>query len=437
MLINVCNFLIYFVEAVIIWQYASSLFLPRSQHSIQSMIVLSVLYLSAFIISLLDVNWLNLISYFTINLIFLISQYRVRFYIAFFHSIILTSVMGISEFIVYSIIERFSPHFLADTANADNIILFAILSKLTFYTIVYLIIHIQSGSQKSEHHYDKSAFVLIFIPITSLFVIYTLLSLSDNILMSPHLKCMITISAFLLLLSNLLIYGVNQYSQKQNSKFMEMQLLLQKEYDLTQYYKMLHTQNENQRILIHDIKKHLNTIDILNSQGEQDKVGAYIRQLNLSSDLMEFSNLCDNKVLNTILSRYMQQCYNKHIDFHVDIRSGILDFISDADMSSLFCNILDNAIEAAEVVPDSYIELSALKRPNTPFIVITSVNSCRESPFSASDKSLLKTHKKDTARHGFGIKSIKRVVARYHGDIKMYYCDESATFHTIITLRHE
>lgn len=437
MLVNICNFLIYFVEAVIIWQYASSLFLSKNQSSAPSLITLSVLYLSAYAISLLGVNWLNLISYFIINLIFLFTQYQIKLYIAFFHSVILTSVMGISELAVYSIIERFSPHFFVDATNAHSIILFAVLSKLTFYTIIYLIIHIQKGAKKAEQQYDKSVFLLIFIPVTSLFVLQTFVNISDSLIISQNLKHMITISAFLLMLSNLLILGISDHNQRKNIQFTEMQLLLQKEYDSARYYKMLHTQNENQRILIHDIKKHLNTIDVLNAQGEQGKVSAYIRQLNLSSDLKEFANLCDNKVLNTILSRYMQQCFDKHIDFQVDVRSGILNFISDTDMSALFCNVLDNAVEAAEIVPDSYIELSAVKRPNTPFVVITAVNSCRKSPFSPSDKTLLRTHKKDSAQHGFGIKSIKRVVNKYHGDIQMYYNDESATFHTIITLRKE
>lgn len=437
MLVNICNFLIYFAEAVIIWQYASSLFLSKKQSSAPSLITLSLLYLSAYAISLLGVNWLNLISYFIINLIFLFTQYQIKLYITFFHSVILTSVMGISELAVYSIIERFSPHFFVDATNAYSIILFAVLSKLTFYTIIYLIIHIQKGAKKAEQQYDKSVFLLIFIPVTSLFVLQTFVNISDSLIISQNLKHMITISAFLLMLSNLLILGISDHNQRKNIQFTEMQLLLQKEYDSARYYKMLHTQNENQRILIHDIKKHLNTIDVLNAQGEQDKVSAYIRQLNLSSDLKEFANLCDNKVLNTILSRYMQECFDKHIDFQVDVRSGILDFISDTDMSALFCNVLDNAVEAAEIVPDSYIELSAVKRPNTPFVVITAVNSCRKSPFSPSDKTLLRTHKKDSAQHGFGIKSIKRVVNKYHGDIQMYYNDESATFHTIITLRNE
>lgn len=170
MLVNICNFLIYFAEAVIIWQYASSLFLSKKQSSAPSLITLSLLYLSAYAISLLGVNWLNLISYFIINLIFLFTQYQIKLYIAFFHSVILTSVMGISELAVYSIIERFSPHFFVDATNAHSIILFAVLSKLTFYTIIYLIIHIQKGAKKQNNSMINPFFCLfLFLLLHFLF----------------------------------------------------------------------------------------------------------------------------------------------------------------------------------------------------------------------------------------------------------------------------
>lgn len=55
---------------------------------------------------------------------------------------------------------------------------------------------------------------------------------------------------------------------------MEMQLLLQKEANSAEYYQMLLSQNENQNILIHDIKKHLQSIDLLNDKKEHDKISA-------------------------------------------------------------------------------------------------------------------------------------------------------------------
>ena len=87
------------------------------------------------------------------------------------------------------------------------------------------------------------------------------------------------ISAVLLLLINLLVFGITQYNQKKSREFTEMQLLLQKESDSAEYYKMLLSQNENRSILIHDIKKHLQSIKLLNEKGESEKIDAYIPSL--------------------------------------------------------------------------------------------------------------------------------------------------------------
>ncbi|MCI8614331.1 MAG: ATP-binding protein, partial [Lachnospiraceae bacterium] len=35
----------------------------------------------------------------------------------------------------------------------------------------------------------------------------------------------------------------------------------------------------------------------------------------------------------------------------------------------------------------------------------------------------------------FGLKSIRKVVSKYHGNLQMYYNDDTLTFHTIIALK--
>ena len=57
---------------------------------------------------------------------------------------------------------------------------------------------------------------------------------------------------------NLLVFGINQYNQKKSQEYTDMQLLLQKESDSVEYYEMMLSQNENQSILIHDIKNIFN-----------------------------------------------------------------------------------------------------------------------------------------------------------------------------------
>lgn len=222
--------------------------------------------------------------------------------------------------------------------------------------------------------------------------------------------------------------------RKKSREFTEMQLMLQKEADTAEYYEMLLSQYENQNILIHDLKKHLQSIELLNEKGKNEKITAYIQSLMNGSDLKETSRICDDAMLNAILSRYQRQCKEKGIDFHADIRSNAFVHLHQNDLTSLFCNLLDNAVEAAEHIPDSFIELTAQKKENLPFVVLVLINSCRIMPKCDPDGYPI-SNKPDKTRHGFGIKSIRKVVKQYQGDMQMYYDTDSATFHTIITLK--
>lgn len=122
-----------------------------------------------------------------------------------------------------------------------------------------------------------------------------------------------------------------------------------------------------------------------------------------------------------------------HIAFHADIRSNTTAFLSDSDVTSLFCNLLDNAVEASQRIKDSYIEISATQREHTPFIIITMINSCACNPFSPNGELI--SSKPDPQAHGFGIKSIEKIVHNYNGNMQMYYDGETFTFHTIIMLK--
>ena len=423
----------FFVEAVTLWQYSSSLFSARKR-TLTRIIALCGLYFILFFVSLYESVWLNTAFYFVLNLIFLFTQYDLNFYTGLFHSSTLTAVMGMSELMVYGITKYFAPHFLENGRNFLHLFFYSVFSKLIFFSVIYILTHLMQNQEKSREQYDKSVFLLAFIPLSSVFIMLTFISIGTAFSLSPSLDWMITAGAVLLLSSNLLMFGMNQYHQKKNEEFTQMQLLLQQESDRAQYYEMLLMQNENQRILIHDIKKHLQSIAMLNEQREHDKIDAYIRQLILSSNLKEASRLCDHELLNSILCRYMQQCIKDHITLHADIRSRTVDFIASNDLTSLFCNLLDNAIEAAGIVPDSFIEINTSKREKTPFVVITVINSCRTNPFLSNGRQLC-TDKSDKRRHGFGLKSIRRTVQKYHGSMQMYYNDDTFTFHTIITLK--
>ena len=113
----------FFTEAVILWQYAASLFSP-SHSGKKRLTLLSVLYVLLFFLSLLGQTWLNIISFFVINTVFLYIMFNLKLLLALFHSAILTAIMGISELAVLGMISRFFPHFLLEASVG-----------LVFYTV--------------------------------------------------------------------------------------------------------------------------------------------------------------------------------------------------------------------------------------------------------------------------------------------------------------
>ena len=398
----------FFTEAVILWQYAASLFSP-SHSGKKRLTLLSVLYVLLFFLSLLGQTWLNIISFFVINTVFLYIMFNLKLLLALFHSAILTAIMGISELAVLGMISRFFPHFLLEASV--GLVFYTVFSKITFFAVVYLLSWLFKGNKAAQEPYGHSEILLMFIPLSSILMMFTLLSIGETTAYAPPVDFLVTICAVFLL-----------------------QLLLQKESDSVEYYEMMLAQNENQSILIHDIKKHLQSIRLLNEKNDSDKINDYIQQLMESSDLKETTKLCDHEMLNSILCRYQRHCNDKHIIFHTDIRSGTVQHIYPRDLTSLFCNLLENAVESAENIPDSFIELTVQKKENSPFLIIILINSCQNTPVY-NPEGLPISHKSDNGRHGFGIKSIKKVVKQYHGNLQMYYDNDSGTFHTILTLK--
>ncbi len=425
----------FLIEAIILWQYSSCLFIPACTKKVR-LLSLSVLYVFLFLISIFGQTALNVICYFIINMFFLCTQFKLKSAFALFHSAMLTAIMFVSELAVYSIISRFYPHFLIDMGT--GLVFFTVFSKITFLTIMYFLSHLCKERYGTQNAADKQSnpfrLFLMLIPVSSVLVIYTFLVIGNASPFAPPIDFLVTVCAIFLLLVNLLVFGIEQYNQTKTREFTDMQLLLQKESDSAEYYEMLLAQNENQSILIHDIKKHLQSIKLLNEKKETDKINAYIQQLIDSSDLKEMSRICDNKLLNAILCRYQRQCSDRHITFHADIRSGAVQNIYPHDLTSLFCNLLDNAVAAAENIPESYIELSVQRKENSSFVVIVMINSCKSAPVY-DQYGLPVSHKPDRNRHGFGIKSISKIVKQYQGNLQMYYDDASGTFHTILTLK--
>ena len=428
----ICYFFSFLIEGIVFWNYVSILFVPKYSTKIR-FVYLSLGFFILFLFSLHNIFLLNCIFYITVCFLYLTLFYQTKWYYALFHSTLFEVLTAVCELPAYSILSTFLTSANLRAADFHLKLLFAVISKTLFFAVMSALLLWLKKRQKPFLQYDKSVFFTILIPFIAQIIVLILFAVCDSPSMTATQNRLITINAFFLLIVNLLIFGLNQYNQKKHLEFTEMQIQLQKEHDSAEYYKMLIAQNENQRILIHDMKKHLQSMALLNEDNQNEKIRAYIDQLMQSSDLLEFSKICDHKILNNILCRYKKVCNDLHIAFHADIRSNTTTFLSDSDVTSLFCNMLDNAVEASNHIKDSYIEITAAQRKHTPFVIITIINSCAGNPFSPNGE--LVSSKQNPQAHGFGIKSMEKIIHNYNGNIQMYYDEETSTFHTIIMLK--
>ena len=200
------------------------------------LILLNILYTILFLLSLLGQTGLNIISYFLINTIFLYTSFKLLLLLALFHSAILTAIMGISELAVFGIMSRFFPRFQLEIDI--GLVFYTILSKIFFFVVIYLLIHLFKGKKANQEQYDHSELLLMLIPVASIFIMFTFLAIGETSYFAPPVDLMVTICSVFLLLVNLLVFGINHHNQKKSQKFIDMQLLLQKESDSVEYYEM-------------------------------------------------------------------------------------------------------------------------------------------------------------------------------------------------------
>ncbi len=430
MAVRVFYFLIYMVEALIFYQYCSELFITRYSKTFR-IVVLILSYGILSVISGLGIPLVNLLGFVAVNLLYLRLVCSTHWHTALFHAIASTAIMCVCELVVVTAAPLPVTYSFTDWSSFQLWLIPDIISKLAYFLIMHLLARFSESQEDKNMSFDRMLLILFALPVGSIFIMYTFLLLCGSNTFEPYLNLMITASSILLLCLNIVIWEFYRYSREKSRELSEAQLSLQKENDLLIYYRMLIDQDEEQRRMIHDIKKHLASIALLNEQGNSEKVASYIGTLTESSILKTSSRICSNDFLNAVLCRYANLCMDQDISFRTDIRKDSVDFMNENDMTSLFCNLLDNAMTAAVSMPEPFIELSASRQEHTSFTVLTVINSCRNDPFGQSTKESAKP----TPGHGYGLKIIHRIVRSYDGEMQCYYAEESHTYHTIVTLK--
>ena len=365
--------------------------------------------------------------------IFLLVGSHIKWHIALFHSVFVTALMCMCELTVYAVMENVAPHFLEQHSIFINV-MFSMFSKIPLLLICFLIATIVKSRKKGEE-VSKSSLFYVLIPMASVFSMIVFVYIMDRYDVDSRIKWSIGLASIALLASDIVLFAVYLYNQNRNAEYLRMKLTLTKEQSQKEYYELLQEQNENQRILVHDIKGHLQSIEALNTQGEREKIDEYIKSLYEAANLKSVVRVSENELLNAVVLRYRKECEEQGIPFHVDIRRSSMDFLDDYEITSLFANLLDNAMEAVHGVEGAFIDLNVDRKEGTAFSVIHIINTCAEDPFEG-EKTRIPFSRKKEPGHGYGLKSVEKVVQKHDGNMNLYFDGTKHVFHTIIILNN-
>lgn len=346
---------------------------------------------------------------------------------AIFHGTVLCILLYISEFVTMytiAIIFNISSH----ASINEHFEIGSILSHLLYFTCCMIL---SRFSAKEDHSKSWGRwFLLSLLPVSSIFVILVIRGLTNNNI-SSHQNFICILSIALLLVVNFVIYIIYEKAEKSSQKLIELELVNQKNDINMQYLELLEKKNETMNIMVHDYKNHLMDIGAMSDSSE---IKEYIDSM--MGEITKYNRIAKtkNKMLDVILNKYTDICDNKGICFKTEIMTDNLDFIDNYDISSLFNNILDNAVEAASKSEKKYIHLEITCSQNS-YHKIIAVNSCDTEPHS--EKGKLITTKKNKDTHGFGTKSIRKIVKKYSGETHWEYDNELKQFKLIIFFPNE
>ena len=182
----------------------------------------------------------------------------------------------------------------------------------------------------------------------------------------------------------------------------------------------------------HDLKHQINVLRDSTSETERHE---YLDQMEEEIRSFEAQTHTGNEVLDAILGTKMLQCMGEGIDLHVMADGKAIDFMSKMDISALFGNILDNAIEGTRKVEkpeDRHIRLYVSSQKG--FLKILAENTFNGNV--SFEEGIPKTSKNyELGYHGYGVRSIRATAEKYDGSAMMKIEDGWFQVHVLIPMQ--
>lgn len=234
-------------------------------------------------------------------------------------------------------------------------------------------------------------------------------SIKENIQGSPY-RLLFSVCSLISIIAIFVLY--QRLSESREKEFaarsFENQLI-----DMKNHIDQIERVQNDIRSLKHDMGNHLAVIMHLADSGNKAELSDYIGTLKEKYDEIDLQVKTGHPVTDVVLSEYAGRFDSSGIPYSIDFKypKGIDAF----DMSIVLGNILQNALEASERCKRPEIHLKCALHSD---VFIISIRNHIDNKVETQDDGIpLST--KNTGDHGYGIKNVRSVAAKYKGDIEI------------------
>lgn len=407
MIINLlCKALIAILDILLLDFYLKNIYPDLYKNKINN--IFYIIYIFIFIALLISSNIkTNLIIYLLVfmTIIFILRYWKVPI----IHSIHKLSVFFIIKICIYYLTNLFFSWLFNTMIIFDYIHYtapYVLLTNILYIFLTYFILTIMYINRPNFHK-----FKIISI---SVFLFFSINALLNNPVLF-FTKSIARTYIFTVVISIVALICFDRMQTKYETDKHNKEAIIQNMAKEEEFVQEL----EKQQLEIRKINHNLNHILIILQshlkQGEYKEALEYIDK-NLDIHIKAYQALTHTgmTMIDSTINHQIYQMKEQNIEYNEDITKILhLGSIVPDDLSLVLGLAFDNAREACEKVKDQR-KISLKLQSKQTHIIIHITNSIPRG----SHPYFHKTSKKDSVAHGYGVKGIKEIAKKYHGDVK-------------------
>lgn len=207
-------------------------------------------------------------------------------------------------------------------------------------------------------------------------------------------------SMFLFCLFEVIFEKIGKTRQEREQEWLKQEIrIYENQFDL------IRQSQHNIRALKHDLKHHIKMLTDLVSDGENKAALDYLASMGAFMENREEYVTTGNEKIDSILNDMIAKAKKSNITVSWNIQIPEHLEISTFDVNVILSNLFENALHALTDVTEPLFDIK-MKYDRGILCISTQNNYSKKDPTSKRSKE-----------HGFGLKNIRKIAAKYHGNL--------------------